>query len=238
MSGNQMSLGVVLMDDHYAVEGGPAELAAVEFKYPWVMMSDDGFWGIPIHTAVARGADAPALLGASDAGAAAVAGAVERLDGRTQLILGNCGFMWSAARRISEGVKTPTITSALEFLDLALRMTSAPVGIMTYNAASLDLLLTDHPDRERIRVLGLSDLPAWSAVSAPDWLQRGGWTFVELEAQMLERLALARAPGGMFEPMTILILECTFLPSFRSRIRAVAAVPVLDIVSFAAAALS
>lgn len=233
-----MRLGIVMFDEKYAVEAGSEELAGCEVYFPWVMMRDRHFWPVPIRTAIARGATNEALLAGDPDAANAVVDAAQRLDGGVDLILGNCGFMWPATRRAAGRIETPMLTSGLAFLDLALTTTSQPVGLITYSEASLLPLIEEHEQRDRLRVLGLDDMPDWAALRRPNWWEAGGWSFDSLRRHLLDRLTKALADGGDLDGVRILVLECTWLPTFRSDIRAATGLPVLDIVSFAATALS
>lgn len=231
------TLGIVLMEDDAAVEGSPQEFAARGVTKPWVVQDPD-HWGLPIRTAVAAGATAGPLLGGEPDALRGVVEAVRRLDGKADLIIGNCGFMWAAREQLVGSTATPAVLSGLDLLDVALRMTSRSVGVVTYSASSLDPLLAGHPERERICRVGLEDLPDWAAISAPDFMERGGWSLDGLAAQLCERLARELADGGELADAGVLVLECTALPNLRSAIRSVTRMPVLDVVSFGAAALA
>ncbi|MFF5987580.1 aspartate/glutamate racemase family protein [Prauserella flavalba] len=232
-----MPVGVILMDDESAVEGTPAEQCDKEYLLPWAVQ-DPAAWPVPLHTVMAKGADSETLLQHTAGSVQSVVDSARKLDGQVQLIIGNCGFMWAAKEQVQELVGTPTITSGLDFLDLALGMTNQQVGLITYSAESLTALLKDHEQRDRLRILGLSDMPDWAAIAPADYMERGGWTMDGLREQLLDRLVHAFAENGELAGVKILVLECTGLANFRSEIRKVSRVPVLDIVSIAIAAIS
>ncbi|MEU6646096.1 hypothetical protein ABZ863_26600 [Saccharomonospora sp. NPDC046836] len=231
------AVGVVLMADDSAVEGTPEQLSAVEYRLPWVVQ-DPAFWPLPLHTVMAKDADSEALLGHATRGVDSVVDSAKSLDGKVQLIIGNCGFMWAAAKEISESVATPTITSGLHLLNLALDMTSQQVAVLTYDANSLRPLLQDHEQFNRLSIVGFNDLPDWAAIEPADYMERGGWTIDGLRQQLVDRLEEAFASGGDLSSSRIIVLECTGLINFRTEIREVTGRPVLDIVSFAISTIS
>jgi hypothetical protein len=55
--------------------------------------------------------------------------------------------------------------------------------------------------------------------------------------EFVERLTEAFAEDGVLQGVGLLVLECTWLPEFRSTIRSVTSLPVLDIVHFAKSVL-
>lgn len=234
---NQPVLGIVLLDEDDATEESSSELAERNAVMPWVI-EDPTFWPVPFRRAIAKGADAAGNKLPTPEAAQGIRDAAKRLDGETQMIIGNCGYMWASREHVRGATATPMLTSGLDFLELALKMTSRSVGVLTWNDEPLIPLLRDHPGWDRMRLLGFGDLPDWKkAISLDDYMQPGGWTLDRMEEQFRERLAEAFGEGGVLEDVGILVVECTCVPNFRAAIRAVTSVPVLDLVYFTEAAL-
>jgi len=233
----QPVLGIIQLDEDDATEESSTELAARDAVMPW-LIEDPSFWPMPFERAIAKGANAADNKLPTPEAASGIVKAAQRLDGRTQMIIGNCGYMWASREHVRGATATPTLTSGLDFLDLALNMTNRPVGVLTWNAEPLVPLLRDHPGWDRLRLLGFSDLPDWrKAISLDTYRKPDGWTLDGMEEQFRDRLAEALGEGGVLEGVGILVVECTCVPNFRSAIRSVTTLPVLDIVSFTEAAL-
>jgi hypothetical protein len=234
---DQPVLGIILLDEEGVTEESSAGLAERNAVMPW-LIEDPSFWPVPFRRAIANGADAAANKLPTPEAANGIRDAAERLDGQTQMIIGNCGYMWASRDHVRGATATPTLTSGLDFLDLALKMTNQPVGVLTWNAEPLVPLLRDHPGWDRLRLLGFGDLPDWKkSISLDDYMKPDGWTLDRMEEQFRERLAAALAEGGVLEDVGILVVECTCVPNFRSAIRSVTSLAVLDIVYFTEAAL-
>lgn len=232
----QATLGIILMDQAAALEGDWAELKKRRYNSPWAVQ-DPNFWQAELSTAIAAYTDSADVLAATPRAIRGIADAARRLDGNTDLIIGNCGFFWAARHELKGSTATPVFVSGLDLLDLALGSTKGPVGIVTYSKSALDLLLNEHPQYDRIKMVGLDDMPHWTAISATDFMAKDDWTFPGLADELSERLTEAMQPGHVLDGVTLLILECTALPNFREVIREVTTMPILDIVSFAEAAL-
>ncbi|MEM5461071.1 hypothetical protein VSR69_40645 [Paraburkholderia phytofirmans] len=219
-------LGVIKLD--------PDQQAVMPF-----MVDDPSFWPVPLCKTVAKGADAVGNKVPTPEAARGILEAARRLDGRTDLIIGGCGYMWASRKYLYGQTSTPVLTSSLEFLDLALRMTKLPVGIITWDAEPLVPLLQDQPGFERLRFVSIRDLPeCMNWVLDPCAEQEPcGWSKSRMAEQLAERLTKAFSEDGVFNEVGILVLECTLVPDFRKTIRAVTPVPVLDLLHFAKAAL-
>lgn len=235
---NRSVLGIIRLDCDESTEESSSELiernAVTPFSY-----ESPAFWNVPFLNAIARGADAVGNKIPTVAASRGIVEAANRLDGRTQLIIGDCGYMWASREHLYGRTSTPTIMSALEFLDLALRMTSLPIGIITWDEKPLKPLLHAHPGFDRLRFLSVADLPEWAkwAEQPDNYMQPGGWTKERMAQQFGERLSNAFAEAGSFSPIGLLILECTLVPDFRKTIRSLTPVPVLDLLNFAKTAL-
>lgn len=231
------TLGMVLMEDDYAVESGSVPLSPAAHGSLWAIQ-DPAAWPVPVRTAVAGGAGVSALLAADPAALSSVVAATRRLDGDVDLIVGNCGFMCAAQPLLESSTVTPTILSSMGLLGLGLSMTAAPVGVITFDTAALECLLVEHPQRERIRVLGLERLPDWAAINGANFMERSGWSMNGLREQLVEHVARALRPDGELDGVRVVILECTCLVNFRDAIRSITSLPLLDIAAFARAALT
>lgn len=229
------TLGIVVMDDDEAREETSVELAARDGIPPW-RMNDPSFWPVPFRTAVAHGAHIDGLLAATRGAVDGITNAVSRLDRQTDMIIGDCGFMWAATDHLTAR-STPTLLSGLDLLDLALGMSNRSVGIISYDAAALDSLLSNHVQRERIRIVGLNDMSQWKAVGSAGYMKRTDWSIDGLVEQLMDRLSEAVCEGRTFDGVAVLILECTMLPDFRRAIRTVTNLPILDLITFTEAAL-
>lgn len=237
-TGRLPMLGIIQLDCGQATEESSAEIVDRRAVTPfWI--EDPSFWKLPFQTAIARGATPLANKVPTREAAKGILDAAVRLDGRVQLIIGNCGYMWASREHLYGRTSTPSITSGLEFLSLALKMTSQPVGIITWNADSLVPLVQDVPGWERLRYVSMSDLPewakswtCWSAYETPH-----GWTKHRMAKELADRLNAAFATEGVFADVAILVIECTLVPDFRKTIRAITPLPILDLIQFAKTAL-
>ncbi|MEM5435861.1 hypothetical protein [Paraburkholderia diazotrophica] len=203
------------------------------------MVDDPACWSVPLCKTVAKGADAAANKVPTPEAAQGILEAARRLDGQTDMIIGGCGYMWASRAHLYGQTSTPLLTSALEFLDIALRMTSRPVGIITWDAVPLVRLLKEQPGFERLRFVSIRDLPECAKWVLDPYAQEQpcGWSKERMAEQLIDRLTMAFANNQVFEDVGILVLECTLVPDFRRAIRSVTRVPVLDLLHFVKAAL-
>ncbi|WP_258878832.1 hypothetical protein [Paraburkholderia sp. BL6669N2] len=231
------SLGVIMLDP----DGSPdkrSENADNAVVMPF-MVDDPALWPVPLRKTVAEGADAVSNKVPTPEAARGILQAARRLDGHTDLIIGNCGYMWASRKHLYGQTSTPLLTSALEFLDLALRITNQPVGIITWDATPLVPLLADQPGFERLRCVSICDLPDWASWGSDPWANQEPcrWSKERMAQQLAERLIKAFGKDGVLNDVGVLLLECTLVPDFRKTIRTVTSIPVLDLLHFAKAAL-
>lgn len=185
------------------------------------------FWPVPIAHAIAEttGSDTSDGL---DSYRLAIADAVNRLAPHCDLIVGNCGYMYYARSVVQS--ETPTLLSALELLPYALGSSTRPIGVLTFDKKLTDQMLADHPGVSRLRIVGVSDQPNWSALWDRDWYPR--LCTDELRREILE-VCLRERQTGAFTEIGSLILECTAMPQFRADIVAAIRVPTWDIAAVA-----
>jgi hypothetical protein len=223
-------VGIVALDSPIARVLEHNEHAEVEVPVGFV--TNPRTWPWPVEFRAARGVDNDAALHGSDGMHASVEHAITALDGRCDLIVGNCGFFWRASDSCNGTSVTPVLLSSLDIVDVAVRMTSAPVGVLTYSQPDCEEMLKSHPDAHRLRIIGYSDLPAWQALRPTDWVQRREWSVKALKEQFIERTERELASGHLVDARVIL-LECTVMPQFRKDLRRLTAMPVFDILTLA-----
>ncbi|MEM5461069.1 hypothetical protein VSR69_40635 [Paraburkholderia phytofirmans] len=201
------------------------------------LVDDPALWQVPLVKAIATGVGGKEVSTAQAAGG--IVDAARRLDGHAQLIIGHCGFMWASREHLYGRTSTPALTSALEFVDLALRITKLPVGIITWDAEALVPLMRETFGFDRLRFLSVGDLPNWSKWPQDPYGSEvpRHWTKEQMAAEFHSRLATAFAEGGDFNDVSVIVLECTLVPDFRQTIRSITSVPIFDILHFAKIAL-
>lgn len=193
-------------------------------------------WPVDSVYAIAKGGVSQAVLDGTDGASAGVVAAVRRLAPESDLVITNCGFFWRGWKLLRGTNQTPVLLSALDFLDLALGMTAGPVGVLVHSASSAAAMLSQHPGRTRLRIVGFNDLPSWLAIESPDFMSLDTWTFDSLRDEFLRRLQVELADGQLKEAR-LLILECTAMPMWRAEIRRLTNVPIFDVMSVAKALL-
>lgn len=55
----------------------------------------------------------------------------------------------------------------LELLPYAIMSSVRPVGILTFDKKFTEVVLADHPEFSRLRIVGVGDLPSWSVMWQP-----------------------------------------------------------------------
>jgi hypothetical protein len=228
-------LGVVLLDGDHVTE-----TARLESPFEWTprheavrgFFGDPRTWPAPTLYAVASAADGPAMLDLRPAALQGVADAIQRLEGRCDLLVGGCGFFAAAWPLLRAQPHLPVLLSGLDLLDAALELTTRPVGILTYAAATTQRILQERPAQERMRIVGLETVGDWRYLAQQDWITRPRWTTDGLERGLRDLMG-AEATSGAFADIGALILECTALPRFRSIIREYLDVPIFDVASVA-----
>lgn len=238
MRTKQPLLGIIQLDCVHAREGGSAELMERNDLLPF-SVADPSLWDLPFQSVIAKGADSVANKVPTPEAVSGIVEAAGRLDAQVQLIIGGCGYMWASRNYLYGQTSTATLLSGLEFLNLALRMTNKAVGIITWDAKPLVCLLEDHPGSNRLRFLNVGDLPEWnmSWTCRSAYQKPGGWTKERMAQQFADRLAEAFADDGVFKDVSVLVIECMLVPDFRTTIRSVTSLPVLDLIHFAKAVL-
>ncbi|UPJ79257.1 hypothetical protein IVB16_31425 [Bradyrhizobium sp. 183] len=186
------------------------------------------FWPVPTAFAIAPGSTGSALIEGKPAAVEAIAKAVDRLAPHCDLIVGNCGYMYYARSAVRS--KTPTLLSALQLIPYALESTIRPVGILTFNKDLTQKMLAGHQDFSRLRIVGVSDLPNWSAISHRDFLARFD---VEACRREIIEVCLQERETGAFTDIGSIVLECTAMPQYRADIVAAVELPTWDIAAFA-----
>jgi hypothetical protein len=226
-------LGVVLLQADHAVETldapDPFHVPAPPGMPPTFFGHPD-FWPVPTAFAVARDATGSSILELDKQAVRSVIDAIGRLAPLCDLIVGSCGYFVAALPFVT--VETPLLLSSLQLLDAALRSSSRPLGVLTYNRSSTEKILADHPERDRLRVVGLDHMPAWGTISRPDWITARQWTEKALRTELLEICERERR-GGALRDIGGIVLECTALPQFRSDIFEVLLCPVWDVSAIA-----
>jgi hypothetical protein len=237
----QQVVGVVLLEADHAVETldledpfgwePPAGLAPGFFGHP-------AAWPVPAVFAVAKGATAAAAANGEPEAMRGVANAVARLDGRCDLIVGSCGYFAEAWGAIETPPRTPTLLSALDLLDDALRSTSRDVAVLSFSDAPAERFLATRSDAYRLRVVGISPAGDWPLIGRLDWALNPEWTMEGLERGLREVVERELRPGGRLADVGALVLECTVLPQFRRVLREYTGAPIYDVGAEAAALLS
>lgn len=191
---------------------------------------DPEFWPVPTAFAVAPGAIGTAITEGTPTAIAGIAAAVERLARHCDLIVGNCGYMYAARSQVQSD--TPTLLSALQLLPNALESTRRPVGVLTFNRAATEKMLASHPDRSRLRIVGVDDQPGWSLIWTRDSMINGQLNVDLLRTELLG-VCLKERHTGAFKDIGSLVLECTAMPQFSADLVAVLALPIWDIAAVA-----
>lgn len=234
------TLGVVLLDsDHYVAERGrfsPADPQGLG-RLPRGFFECPATWPVPTEFAVAKGATAKATLRLEKQTVEGLKTAVGDLAQRCDVVVANCGFFWGAWGAMSCGFPTVLLLSGLDVLDLVAVSTNKPIGVLTYSKEDAVQLLKDHPSFDRLRLVGLSDLPAWTAFGYDDYVTNGKWTVEQLRREFLRRVE-QELGGGTLSEVGSIILECTVLPQFIGDLRGLTTLPVFDLASLAKAALA
>ncbi len=160
--------------------------------------------------------------------------AAKRLEARdAKAIIGDCGFMIVYQTQIAAAVRIPVALSSLAALPMlsgACGPADARLGILTYDARSLtrDHLTTAWPAYrdDLVEIEDIRDTASWR-----DWASRNpAYDFETAKADVMAaaRRLFDRAPG-----LHALVIECTCMVLFRTRLRREFGVPVVDIATVA-----
>lgn len=230
------AIGIVVLDAEHYVD-------TVEWDDPtsWTppaglgpgFLSHPRYWSRPTIFAVARTATATAVEERRPEAVRGVADAVRRLDGRCAMIVGTCGHFSDAWPVLLPRPSTPTILSALDVLDDALRWSSRDVLVLTMTGGVGRRTLADTPGSTRIRVLGMDGAGDWKRIDRPDWVLHREWTENGLEAGLREVLERESTENGALCGVGSVLLVCTILPQFTSVIREYTDAPIVDVASLA-----
>lgn len=234
-------LGVVLLEADHSVE-------TLDIPEPFSWQPPEGLppgffghpqtWPVPAVFAVAAGATGRSSADGAPQAMRGVADAVRRLDGRCDMIVGGCGFFGLAWPLLDPRPRTPTMLTALDFLDAALAVSRCDVAVISTSTADGRHATAGHPAAGRVRVVGLDGVGDWSAFAKADWAYRPAWTMKGLEQGLRQILGRAAQPGGPLYGAGAVLLECTVLPQFRSVIREYTRAPIYDLVSIVHATLA
>ncbi len=160
--------------------------------------------------------------------------AAKRLEARgAKAIIGDCGFMVAYQTQVAEAVRIPVALSSLAALPMlsgACGPADAQLGILTYDARSLtrDHLTTVWPAyREDLVVIeDIRDTASWK-----DWASRN--PAYDFETAMADVMAAAHRLFDSAPALRALVIECTCMVLFRTRLRREFGVPVVDIATVA-----
>lgn len=232
-------LGIVLLDlPHQTADFGlftPDDTRGIG-TLPQGWYECPASWPVPTAFAVASGAGATATVRGEPSAGEGVRAAVEHLSDFSDLIIGDCGFFWAARRHAALPRSVPTLISAVDLLEIAGKVTEREIGVLTFSAPHCEELLSKHPMRDRLRIVGVSDQPNWALLAEEDYAVNPAWSSSALERELTERLSNSRADGTLSD-IGALVLECTVMPQFRKALRSVASLPIFDLASTAVALL-
>lgn len=229
-----LRLGVVMLDGDYVVEkrdfSDPFD-APPHLALPAGYMNQPDFWPVPTAFAVAAGATVRELFNGTSAALEGVVAAVDRLAQHCDLIVGDCGYMYWVVERSLLKADTPALLSGLQLLPSALESTCRPVGVLTASRAATEEMLAGHPQRSRMRIVGLDQQPGWAALTRDDWITLHP-AVEQLRAELFD-VCLHERQAGAFADVGALVLECTVLPRFRTELSTALALPTWDIAAVA-----
>lgn len=225
-----MRLGVIQLDFFGALDTAdlPDPFKATAPPGTPLGLGNPDFWPVPTAFAVAPGAIGMDIVEGTPVALAGISAAIGRLSRYCDLIIGNCGYMYTARTLPPSG--TPTLLSGLQLLPNALASTSRPVGVLTFNQAGTEKLLASHPERSRLRIVGVDDQPAWSVVWHRDLITGNKFNPEKMRGELLD-VCIRERRTGAFSDIGTLVLECTGMPIFRADIIAALKLPVWDIVA-------
>ena len=231
-------LGIVLLEaQHYVDDFGlfePTDEKGIG-SLPTGFFESPSTWPVPTAYAVARGANTTSTLRGDREMAEGLRKAIGKLEAVADFITTDCGFFYSAADEARRGTSVPMIVSGLELIELAGRLSPAPIGVLTASKPRVEAMLAEHPDRDRLHVVGVEEGTAWTAIGAEDFASMRGWDVEALREEL--RVVAATAFRGELADAGTLLLECTVFPQFRDVLREITSIPILDVASFATTAV-
>jgi hypothetical protein len=225
-------IGMVLLEADHAVETldqadpfcwtPPAGLTRGFFGNPTS-------WPAPVVFAVAKSATASAAAAGTPAATRGVVEAVTRLDGRCDLIVGECGYFARAWDAFANPPSTPTVLSGLDLLDEALRCTSRDIAVFFYEREAGERYLASRAGTDRVRAIGITPAGDWPLIGRPDWATEPAWSIEGIERGLRDVIEAETGPGGRLVGIGAIVIECTIIPQFRDVIRQFTSVPVFDV---------
>ncbi len=147
-------------------------------------------------------------------------------------ITGSCGFLALFQKELAAAVSVPVFASSLIQVPLAFHMTgaNAPVGVLTADASALTprhfegVGATGVP----VAVKGLEDTTEFAEVILRNTRTRMDTDLIETEVLNAARNLVLEAPD-----IRSLVLECTDLPPYASRLQEELLLPVFDLTTLA-----
>lgn len=145
-------------------------------------------------------------------------------------ITGSCGFLAIFQQEIAAAVSVPVFVSALIQLPMAHQMTGRPVGVITASERSLTSahLAGVGASHVPIVVQGLDDTEEFASVILRN--ERTGMDLAKVEAELL---TAARGMMQRSPEIGAIVLECTDLPPYASKLQAELQLPVYDLITLA-----
>jgi len=186
-------------------------------------------YGVPVKYLRIPGATGNRVIG-GDPGLTAsfVEGAQELVRRGAEAISSNCGFVALYQPAIAAAVRVPVFVSSLLQVPFV-AATLAPgqrVGILTYDAAQLSRRHFEacgwDPDRIKIAVAGVRDLPEWAVLAAPE-------AEIDPDAMRDDLVSVADQLLASTENIGALVLECTAMCPFAPDLQARLGLPVFDL---------
>lgn len=240
-NGKAGALGIVVLDSEHYQEtldwDDPTSWRPPPGLGPG-FLSHPSFWPFPVMFAVARGATSEAAAERRPEAVRGVAEAVRRLDGRCRMIVGTCGHFGDAWEALDPRPQTPTVLSALDVLDDALRWSRRDVLVLTMTTASGRRSMAGVPGGTRVRVVGMDGAGDWAEMDRADWVTHRNWSEAGLEAGLRQVLDRESGAGGALEGIGCVLLVCTILPQFTGVIRQYTDAPVVHVGNLVSTLLS
>lgn len=226
------ALGIVVLDSEHYQEtlewDDPTSWSPPPGLGPG-FLSHPAYWPFPVMFAVARGATSEAAAERRPEAVRGVVDAVRRLDGRCRMIVGTCGHFSDAWPALEPRPQTPTVLSALDALDDALRWSRRDVAVLTMTTASGTRAMAGVPGGTRVRVVGMDGAGDWTEMDRPDWVTHRTWSEAGLEQGLRRVLERESRAGGKLEGVGCVLLVCTILPQFAGVIHQYTDAPVVHV---------
>ncbi|RBW63398.1 aspartate/glutamate racemase family protein [Ruegeria sp. A3M17] len=147
-------------------------------------------------------------------------------------ITGSCGFLALFQKELAAAVSVPVFASSLIQVPLAFHMTgaNAPVGVLTADASALTPRHFEGVGASGVPVAvkGLEDTTEFAEVILRNTRTRMDTDLIETEALDAARSLVLEAPD-----IRSLVLECTDLPPYASRLQEELRLPVFDLTTLA-----